>query len=173
MARSDLNLKLKPQLIDLAGELEGGKQNRLLMAAGMKAKEIAEDEVARDFGQDMRMSGIRSKAKLSTGFDIEGDAVIMHLRPKGLWNLANFGRQNRKVKRDRIYASKAPNRSGRAGRKSNARALKTPYGYRYSVRLSTTPGHGTTKRVDDRWSDGELADAVAKELGVVVSKVFV
>lgn len=170
-SRNDINLKLQQPLLKLADDLAPGPQNRLLTAAGMEAKDIAEDEVIRDLGADMRMSGVRSKARLSSGFDVEGPDVLMKLRPKGLWNLATFGRKNKKVRSLRIYASKAPNRPGRQGRKSDAVALKTPYGYRYSVKRSTTPGHGTTKRVDDRWNSGELAEAMSLELGRIISQI--
>jgi hypothetical protein len=82
-------------------------------AMGLAGKKAASDAAKADLGSDLRMSNLGKSAKLSSGYDIKADVVLLHLRPAGLWNLADKGRR----------------RSGTI-RPRKRRALRTPQGAR-------------------------------------------
>jgi len=82
-------------------------------AMGLAGKKAAQDAVKADLGGDLRMSNLKGNAKLSSGYEIEGDTVVLSLRPAGLWNLADKGRRRRGTIRPR-----------------KKRALRTPAGPR-------------------------------------------
>lgn len=121
-------------------------------AMGLAGKKAAADAVRADLGADLRMSNMRSKAKLSSGYDIEPHGVTLHLRPAGLWNLADKGRR----------------RSGRI-RPRNGRALRTPQGpralssYRPSRGLNTIDDALTIMQTEvPKAADKAVAELVAK-----------
>lgn len=132
---------------------------RLQHAGGAAAKEASLDEAARDLGADRAFSGFRRRnARLGAGYDVEPDATYINLRPKGLWVLANTGRRagNQRI---------APRKRG------GAKALKTPWGPRASVKPSNWRGFGTLKRAEDRF-DTEVPEAVEREMFDIVSELF-
>jgi hypothetical protein len=88
------------------------------VAIGLEAKDTAHQHIESAVGPDRRMSGIRSNARLSAGFDL-GRPVILNLRPKGLMLLADEGR-----KRTTRIAPKRRRRTT-SGRPT---ALGTPHG---------------------------------------------
>ena len=70
-------------------------------AMGLAGKKAASDAAKADLGNDLRMSNMGASAKLSSGYDIKGDTVLLHLRPAGLWSLADKGRRRRGTIRPR------------------------------------------------------------------------
>jgi hypothetical protein len=109
-------------------------QDRILHAIGGAGKKAALDAAARDLGADRAFSGLRRRAPLNAGYDLEADSVTVHLRPKGLWMLATTGR--------RRQGTILPRR--RPGRRRGA--VRTPQGLRALSHYSASRGLGT---VDD------------------------
>ena len=103
-------------------------------AMGAAGKESATKAAVRDLGGDRAMSGLRRKVALSSGYDLEGDNVIVHLRPKGLWMLANTGRHKQGVIRPR----------------KGKKAVRTPMGLRRTSHYTPSRGLHT---VDDAIED--------------------
>ena len=128
---------------------------------GMFAKDVALDELRRDSGSDLVLSGFRRRsARLSAGYEIEGPtSVVLSMRPAGLVTLLSSGRR---TVRDRI----APRRR-RSGPVSSA--LNTPWGPRRSVRGSTAPGKGTIRDVE-RTLEARVVDVALKSIGKVIDK---
>lgn len=87
---------------------------RVQHAMGGAGKKAATDAATADLGADLHMSHLRSKAKLAAGYDLIEDGVIVRLRPKGLWSLADRGRR----------------RQGTIRPRKGHRAVRTPQGFR-------------------------------------------
>lgn len=90
---------------------------RVQHAMGAAAKKAATKAVTKDLGADLRMSNMRGKAKLSSGYDLDTAGATAHLRPKGLWNLADKGRRRQGTIRPRKKGGKkavtvAPGKKG-------------------------------------------------------------
>lgn len=106
---------------------------RIADKGGMAGKKAALDAAARDLGGDRRFSGMRRKVALSAGYDIQGTAAHINMRPAGLWILAESGRQQSGP----IY----PRGGARKGRGPvRGRAVRTPQGIR--ARSSYGPSRG-------------------------------
>jgi hypothetical protein len=96
------------------------------MSAGMFAKEVALDNVRRDLGSDMKMSG--KPVRLGAGFDL-GNPVVLHLRPAGLWFLVEDGRKRRGTIRPK--------------RRGGKKAVRTPQGLRATSSYGRSRGLNT------------------------------
>ena len=133
MAGPDRLGKLARQLEDIT---TGAAQKRIVTAAGVAGKNAALEAVSRDLGGDRSFSGMRRKAKLGVGFEVEGFAARMNFRPAGLWVLAESGRKSS----GRIY----PRSGSRKGRRPVAgRAVRTPMGFRATSSYARSRGLDT------------------------------
>lgn len=123
--------------IDLSKFLDDDATDELKEIAGMAAKEAALDVAERDLGSDRAFSGFkRRNARLDAGFDIEdGPRVVLNLRPKGLWMLANDGR--------RANTGKAKGGIIQPGPRAKSSVMRTPWGPRANVKSSKSRGLGT------------------------------
>lgn len=113
------------QLTELAVVLRplGEIGEALQHAVGGAAKAGALEAAAKDLGADRRFSGIPSRAAaLNAGYDTVSDGVVLHLRPEGLWKLADQGRRRSgdiRPKRSRRGGNRKPR--GRAAVGSGSR----------------------------------------------------
>lgn len=102
----------------------------LLHAMGGAGRTAATKIARRDLGHDRAFSGLRRRVVLGSGYDFEDDAVVLHMRPKGLWMLAGTGRH----------------RQGTIRPRKGKRAVVTPKGLR--AQSHYTPSRGL-RTVDD------------------------
>lgn len=117
---------------------------------GQAGKESATKAARRDLGPDQAFRNMRRKVKLASGYDLDGDDVVLHLRPKGLWKLANDGRR----------------RQGTIRPRRGHKAVRTPQGIRSMSHYSPSRGLGT---VDDAIDDMRrtVPIAAAKQLDLI------
>jgi hypothetical protein len=122
-------------------------------AMGLAGKKAASDAVKKDLGNDLRMSNMKGTAKLSSGYEIEGDVVVLSLRPAGLWNLADKGRRRRGVIRPR-----------------RKKALRTPQGPRSLSSFRPSKGLNT---IDDAIEimETEVPKAADKAVAELVGRI--
>lgn len=151
MASPNRVSQLARQVEDLAS---GAAQKRIVTAAGVAGKKAALDALTADLGGDRAFSGMRRKAKLNVGFEVEGFAARMNFRPGGLWVLAEQGRRSAGTIRPR--------------RRGGKKALLTPAGPRASSSYGPSRGLGTfssgVRRIRQVMPDAAV-DAIAKEIG--------
>lgn len=121
---------------------------------GAAGKESATKAATRDLGPDQAFSGMRRKVKLASGYDIDGDDVTLHLRPKGLWKLASDGRR----------------RQGTIRPRRGKRAVMTPKGLRSLSHYTPSRGLDT---VDDAIDDMRrtVPIAAAKALAINIGEL--
>lgn len=119
-------------------------------AVGQFAKSAALDEVAADLGSDRMMSGKR--VRLGAGYDL-GSPVVLHLRPAGLWVLADGGR-----KRSGTITPK---------RRGGNKAVRTPQGLRHHSSYGRSRGLNTltdTEAAIDRGIEQAALDGITDVL---------
>lgn len=133
--------------------------DRVLHAMGGAAKKAAADAVKADLGSDLRMSGIRSKAKLTSGYDLERDGVVVHLRPKGLWVLADGGRRKQGTIRPR-----------KKGGKKAVRVAPGKKGFRAYSHYTPSRGLGTVGDAVERMNR-DVPIAAAKAMATNIGKL--
>lgn len=104
-------------------------------AIGQFGKEEAIKTAQRDLGSDRSFSGLKRKVRLGAGYDL-GEPVVLNLRPRGLWVLAEKGR------RRSGNITPRRRRKGRGGRRT---ALRTPQGFRATSSYGPTRGHKTIR----------------------------
>jgi len=148
---------------------------RVQMVAGMAAKGAATQIVRGTLGADLAMSNFRNgKVKLRAGFDIERSDVVLHLRPKGAWVLADAGRRSR----GEILRTQQQQRTTRSGavrtRKVRVReggrrgtAVMTPRG----PRVASTYGPSRPLRVIARTAKKAEADVVGAAEDAMATEV--
>jgi hypothetical protein len=118
--------------------VSGEALRRIQHAGGKAAKATANEVTSRALGADRAMSGFkRGRVRLNAGYDLTSRAgVDVNLSPAGAWRLAQDGRRG----------VAGPMRPIVPKRRSGAKALRTPWGPRASVRASRSRGLGV---VDD------------------------
>lgn len=122
---------------------------RIQHAMGKAGKESATKAAKRDLGPDQAFSNMKRKVKLASGYDLDGDDVILHLRPKGLWKLATDGRR----------------RQGTIYPKRGHSAVRTPRGFRSLSHYSPSRGlHTVDDAIDDMRRTVPVAAAKALDL---------
>jgi hypothetical protein len=125
---------------------------RIGRAAGFAGKDAGLDAARETLGPDRAMSNFKGgRVPLSVGFDQGAKAteVVLKHGPKGLWILADEGRQ-----RDgRIYPRKVSGKTGKAYRGYSAsagRAVMTPQGPRSASSYGPSRGLGTLSKAAGR-----------------------
>jgi hypothetical protein len=107
--------------------VDGSANRRVLTAAGTAGKKSALDAARADLGGDMAMSNLRrGRAKLSAGYDFEGDSTVA-INMRGPWRLADQGRRA----------------SGKIAPKRGRKAVRTPFGPRRSSSYGPSRGLDT------------------------------
>lgn len=131
---------------------------------GGAAKTAALEVAAKDLGPDRSFSGFPRKVPLNAGYDT-GTPVVLHLRPAGLWSLAQDGR-----KRSGAILPKKGRRN-LARRRGKTTAVMTPRGPRYRSSFRPTKGH---KTIDDLMKrlDKDVPDALLEGVNDASRKVF-
>jgi hypothetical protein len=153
------------ELTRLAGELVAlvDVDDVTQHAMGAAGKAAALETAARDLGADRRFSGIPSKAAgLNAGYDL-GNPVVVHLRPEGLWILAEHGRRRSGV----IRPKRSRTRRG-GNRKPRGRAAVGTAGRFVAVgRYRPSPGKDTISDalalMDERVPEA-IGDAIVTKL---------
>lgn len=130
---------------------------RIADKGGLAGKKAALEAASADLGGDRAFSGLRRKAPLGVGYDVDGATVHINFRPAGLWRLAEQGR--------RSSGTIQPRRRG--GR----RAVLTPLGPRAGSSYRQSRGLGTfTEAVKD--AQREVPKAAAKQFTAEIGRVF-
>lgn len=116
-------------------------------AAGQAAKKAAARAAKADLGPDMAMSnfgrrGARGNVALTSGYDLEARRVMVNLRPKGAWILANEGRYKIPAS-GRYYTGSGRGRNRRVG------AFETPWGWRRWIKASRSRPLGTLEDAEE------------------------
>lgn len=109
-------------------------------AMGAAGKKAGLDVTAEDLGADRAMSGLRRRAKVTAGYDIDPKGVTLNMRPVGLMILAHGGR----TKTKRIGTNRRRN--------TNRKTMLTPWGFRSSAWSLPSRGHRTISRIIERCS---------------------
>jgi hypothetical protein len=113
----------------------------LFHEVGQAAKAVALDLIERDTGGDRQLSGIRRRARLGAGYDLQSTGVQLNLYPRGLWVIVSEGRRGKAYKN-------IPRRNRR--RRRGRHALATPAGPRYSAAITRSRGKGTLDDLETR-----------------------
>ena len=150
---------------------------RVQYAAGFAAKDAAMEVVREALGPDMAMSNFRSgKVKLRAGFDLDGSDVLLQLRPKGVWVLADAGRKRSgdifriawKEKRSR-HGNVRMVRDRRAFGGRKGIAVMTPRGPRASSKFGPSRGLKVIARTAKR-AEANLIEAAGDAIVLEVAK---
>ena len=144
----------------------GIKDPRVVNAAGMAAKRVTLEVAADVAGGDRRLSGWGKRGVvLAAGYDVEGPGVVaLNLRPAGVWKVMEEGRKP--------SADITPKVKGRGRNRRAGQALKTPWGFRPSVKGSAirNPKKAVTRSV--RASSTAAPKAANAEIGRMLREVF-
>jgi hypothetical protein len=151
---------------------------RVQMAAGMAGKDTAYEVVKAALGPDGAMRNFKSgKVRLRANFDLESNGdVIMKLRPKGAWVLADAGRKNRgdifriawKEKRSR-HGNVRMVRDRRAFGGRTGIAVMTPRGPRAKSSFGPSRGLKVVARTAKR-AEANLIEAAGDAIVLEVAK---
>ncbi len=137
----------------LAQVVDGSAKARIMNKAGMAGKKAALEAASDDLGGDRSFSGMRRKAPLGAGYDVEGDLVRVNFRPAGLWNLADKGR-----------------RSSGPIRPRKKRAVLTPQGPRARSSYGPSRGLGTVRDAFKK-AHRDVPKAAAQQFHAEVARV--
>lgn len=158
--------------------VSGESLRRVQTAAGMAAKDAANEVAGDALGSDRAMSNFRGgSVPLRSGFDIDANLIRLNLRPGGMWRLAEAGRRSsgRIFPMDRVqYTTRSGNvrsRRVRAAGGASGRALRTPFGPRAASSYGPSAGLKVITRTAGRAADRApraAFRALQREIGKVV-----
>jgi len=140
----------------LQGVAEGESMRRIQNHVGARSKGAVNDAATATLGADKAMSNFRKgRVRLGVGYDRTARGLVLNLRPRGLWVLAESGRRHAGVIRP----------------KRGHRALMTPQGPRRSSRYGPSRGKRSitvAERNVQRVAGPATDEAIARELAKVV-----
>lgn len=129
-------------------------------AMGAAGKGAAMDAARTDLGSDRAFSGFGRIVPLTAGYDL-GKPVVVHLRPEGLWILAEDGRRRSGDIRPKARRRRGDRRPrGRAAVGSGGRFVKVG---RYGPSRGLNTITDAIELMDERVPDA-IGDAVAAKI---------